>query len=383
MTSHGGNRFAASQRTGIPEDRILDFSASISPFGMPEEVARLMKRHARDLPHYPEPFSGQLSAKIEECFKLDAGSVICGNGSTELIYLIPRALKPGKVLIPAPTFSEYEKACSAGASRIVHHVLPAKNDFALSPDSFIQAMSRMRKNQSVRAAQSEPPDMAFLCNPNHPTGQALAREEVVRIAAAAKKLKCRLVVDEAFAEFCPRNSVIEEVQSNPYLIVLRSMTKFYALAGLRLGYCVASPAIATRIKRYKEPWTVNTLAQKAGIAALEDVSYRKATLKSMGVEKRFIEQALRRAGIEFIPSQANYYLLRLRNAREVIAGLEQKGILVRDCSNFTGMDDTCIRIAVRSRKENRILMKEMTGYVIDTKGCERGSMTHDTVRRLR
>lgn len=364
-TFHGGNRSAASQRIGIPHDRILDFSASISPFGVPEQVARLMKRHVMDLPHYPEPFSEQLSAKIEECFKLNTGSVICGNGSTELIYLIPRALKPRRVLIPAPTFSEYEKACSAGsASQIVHYRLEPQHDFAVSPDAYIQAMLGMQHVRGVRAGQSPPCDMAFLCNPNNPTGQALTRANVMRIAAAARKLKCHLVVDEAFADFCSGYSVIEEVQNNPYLIVLRSMTKFYALAGLRLGYCVAPLATVTRIKHYKEPWTVNTLAQKAGIAALEDVSYRKTTLKAMGIEKQFIEQALRRVGIEFIPSQTNYYLLRLRNAREVISGLEQKGILVRDCSNFIGMDDTCIRIAVRSRKENRILMKEMAGYTV-------------------
>ena len=361
-TGHGGNRSASSQRTGIPEEKLIDFSASISPRGVPGPVLRIMKKHVRDLPHYPEPFSEQLSRAIETRYKLERGSVICGNGSTELIYLIPRALKPGNVLLPAPTFSEYERACrTAGSSRIVHHVLEAKNDFALSPDAYIPAMAGVRKKGRGHAVQSQARDMAFLCNPNNPTGQVLAKREVMRIAAAARRLKCYLVVDEAFADFCPENSVIDEVRNNPFLIVLRSLTKFYAIPGLRLGYCVAPLSIVSTIGRYKEPWTVNTLAQHAGVAALGAVSYQQATRKTIQREKLFIEKGLARAGIEFIPSAANYYLVRSGNARKTAACLEKKGILVRDCSNFTGMDAAYIRIAVRSRKENRVLMKELAG----------------------
>ena len=318
-----------------------------------------MKRQVKGLPHYPEPFSEQLSAHIGKRFKIDKGSVICGNGSTELIYLIPRALRPGNVLIPAPTFSEYEKACRAGGtSRIVHYALKSENSFVVSPDAYIQAMRDMRTRR--RGGTLQEGDMAFLCNPNNPTAQVLSKTEVLSIAAAAKKLRCYLVVDEAFACFCPGNSVIREVRNNPFLIVLRSMTKFYALAGLRIGYCVAPHSIVGTIQRYKEPWTVNTLAQKTGIAVLGDASYAQATLKAMRLEKAFIEKNLRKVGFGFIPSRVNYYLVRCGNAREVTADLERKGILVRNCSNFRGMDGSYIRIAVRLRKENRILMKKIT-----------------------
>lgn len=355
MTGHGGNIYAASKKTGIPENRILDFSASINFLGVPEQAALLMKRHIKDLPHYPEPFSEQLSMHIGKKFRVDEESIICGNGSTELIYLIPRALKPKKVLIPAPTFSEYEKSCSAGnASKIVRYELQPDDNFRIDPDVFIEAMGGGRNK---RASQSC--NMAFLCNPNNPTGQVLSKMDVMRIAAAANKMRCYLVVDEAFIDYCPECSVMKEVRDNPYLIVIRSMTKFYALSGLRIGYGVFPHSIISTIRQYKEPWTVNTLAQKAGVAALNDKPYQKSSLKAMGREKLFVEKALVSAGIDFILSRANYYLLRIKNARNVIAALERKGILVRDCSNFIGLDDTYIRIAVRSRKENKILMKEL------------------------
>ncbi len=347
---HGGNRSASSRRTGIPEDELIDFSASISPQGVPESVLRALKRHVLDLPHYPEPFAEELSQSIEKRYRLERGSVLCGNGSTELIYLLPRALRPRQVLLTAPTFSEYERACKATGARVVRLPLRSDDEFRIREDEFIRFM---------KGNGAGPCSMAFLCNPNNPTGQLLGKRAVMEIAAAARRLKCYLVVDEAFADFCPGSSVIGEVRNNPYLIVLRSMTKFYALAGLRIGYCVLPRSVSDKVWDQKEPWSVNRLAQTAGLAALRDAPYARSTLEQMKREKNFIERSLTQAGIEFVRSQANYYLVRIENARSVVAALEQKGILVRDCSNFAGLDGSYVRFAVRSRKENRILMKEL------------------------
>jgi threonine-phosphate decarboxylase len=348
MNTHGGDRHAASLRTGIPERKLIDFSASINPLGIPARALAVIREHVGDLAHYPEPFAGTLAARLEEYHKLEPGSVICGNGSTELIYLVPAALKPGCVLIPAPTFAEYEKACGLiSKTKIRHFPLSANRDFAIDPGAFIREMKRGDC------------DMAFLCNPNNPTGQLLGTAAVLRIAAAANKLKCRLVVDEAYMEFCAADSVMREVRTNPHLIVLRSMTKFYSLPGLRLGFGVFHRAIAEVIRRHLEPWTVNTLAQKVGIAAIADVSYRRSSLKTMLAEKKFMETGLAKTGIVFVPSSVNYYLARSDHAADIISALEQKGILVRDCSNFRGLDRTYLRIAVRARTENRILIKEL------------------------
>jgi len=361
VTGHGGNIYEASEKTGIPEKRILDFSASINPLGVPASSAAVMKKHISMLPHYPEPFAERLCLHIGRHYRIDPEAVICGSGSTELIYLIPRALKPKKVLVTAPAFSEYERACRiSNKSRIMSYELKPGNNFDINPDGFISAMSGDMNPSLITDHSSLPFDMAFLCNPNNPTGRLLRRRDVVRIADAARELKCCLVVDEAFIDFCAKESVIKEVGNNPYLVVLRSMTKFYALSGLRIGFGVFPQRIVELIKNYKEPWTVNSLAQEAGKAALSDAAYQQASLSMMKGEKKFLENHFKRLAVDFVPSSANYYLVRSGNAKNIISSLGEKGILVRDCSNFHGLDDTYIRVAVRSRRENEILVKELS-----------------------
>lgn len=349
MSGHGGDIYAASRRTGIPREKILDFSASINPLGMPEGAARAIEDAVGSLCHYPEPYSEELTGHVARHLSIDPETVVCGNGSTELIYLIPRVLRPGRVLIPRPTFAEYERACVAsGASEIVGLHLRAEEEFDVEPGAFIDGMT-------------EAPfcDMAFLCNPNNPTGRLVSGDNVLRCAEAAREKGCYLVVDEAFIDFCTEASVVREVKDNPYLIVLRSMTKFYALAGLRIGCAVFHPSLADRVAACKEPWTVNTLAQRAGIASLEDESFRKTSLAMMKEEKEFMKEGMNKIGVSFIPSRANYYLLRMPRAEEVRTSLEQRGILVRGCSTFPGLDNTYLRVAVRSRRENSMLLKEM------------------------
>ncbi len=354
MSDHGGNIYAASRKTGFPLSRILDFSASINPLGVPKRAALAMKDHIGSLRHYPEPYSEGLADCIGKQFGSGNEAIICGNGSTELIYLIPRALRPARVLIPAPTFGEYERACrGSGASVVAGFRLNHERDFDVDPALFIEAMSGGPKG-------TEPYDMAFLCNPNNPTGRLVSKEDVLGIADAAESLSCYLVVDEAFIDFCPEASVVAQVARNPHLIVLRSLTKFYALSGIRLGYGVLHPSVAERIRAYKEPWTVNSLAQCAGVAALEDTAYQRASRETMEREKSFMEAELKKMGIPFVPSAANYYLLRVEHgAASAVAALEGKGILVRHCANFAGLDETYIRVAVRSRLENERLLKEM------------------------
>jgi threonine-phosphate decarboxylase len=284
---------------------------------------------------------------IAQHYHLAPESLLCGNGSTELIYLIPRVLKPKNVLITAPAFTEYERACTeCQKSEVRSQKLKREDDFDIDPDSFIRSMTDC--------------NLAFLCNPNNPTGRLLGKKDVLKIADAARRMRCYLVVDEAFMDFCPHETVMPYVRQNPYLIVLRSLTKFYALAGLRIGFGVFPLKIAQKMKKCKEPWTINSLADAAARAALQDIGYQSKSLVTMRSEKKFIERSLRQAGITFIPSAANYYLIRISNATEVIRRLKRKGILVRGCSNFGGLDQTYIRIAVRSRRENTILAKELS-----------------------
>jgi threonine-phosphate decarboxylase len=202
-------------------------------------------------------------------------------------------------------------------------------------------------------------DMAFICNPNNPTGRTIRKPDMLKIIEAAREINCKLIVDEAFIDFIPHESVIKKTISNPHLIVLRSLTKFYALSGLRIGYAVLHRELFSAVQRFKEPWTVNTLAQLAGAAALRDAVYAGKTFDIVKEEKGYLEKKFKRMGIEYYPSRVNFYLLKLNNALKVVSGMKTKGILVRDCSNFRGLDSSYIRIAVRSRSENRRLLREL------------------------
>jgi threonine-phosphate decarboxylase len=354
MRGHGGNIYEKCRESGFAPDRIIDFSASINPKGMPRAAAAAIREHIALVPHYPEPYSESLVSIIAGHYSIDPGSIICANGSTELIYLLPKALKPKKVLVTAPAFSEYERACNrdSGAS-VVRFTLRREDDFTVDPDAFINAMAGTGPGKRGKC------DLAFLCNPHNPTGRLVKKRDILKIAEAARKLRSYFVVDEAFIDFCPGESVIGSVARNPYLIVLRSMTKFYALAGLRLGFGVFPAKAAEQLKHHKEPWSVNNLAIAAGKVLLSDAAYRDASLALIGREKRFLEKRLNDLGITYFASDANYYLLHFKNAGTITSNLEKKGILVRDCSNFTGLGKGYVRIAVRSRKENELLMKEL------------------------
>ncbi len=345
MEMHGGNIYRIAEETGIPEQSLIDFSASINPLGVPGKVKDAIRGDLDNLVNYPDPDTTLLRHEIAHYCGIDPENILCGNGSTELIYLIPRALKPQKVLIHDPSFSEYERACAAGCVQVAGYGLRVEDGFAVNPMRFIEAMQGC--------------DMAFLCNPNNPTGHLLGRTDVLRIAEAAGDIKCLLVVDEAFIDFCPGASVIRDVPENPYLAVLRSMTKFHALTGLRIGYGVFHADLMPRIREFREPWTVNNLAQKAAIAALRDSAYAHESMRLMESEKKFLEKGFPEAGIEFFPSAANYYLLRTDNAAGIVKDLRQKGILLRDCSNFTGLDSSYMRVAVKSHGDNEMLIREL------------------------
>ena len=421
---HGGNIYRLAEELKMQERKIMDFSASVNPLGVSKKIKTEMRRHLKYLHNYPDHEAKRLRKRLAQYHGIDPETILCGNGSTELIYLITRVLKPQKVLIPAPTFSEYERAIilqntaplthpspsrgegkGGGESQtfglwnsgfIKYFMLDNKNNFAIDPDEFIAAMRDRSQNTEYRTQNTAPPppyplpqgagdtpnissplrgegkgggevlcsvDMAFLCNPNNPTGRLIRKEGVKRIAAAAKEFKCYLIVDEAFIDFCAEDSIIKDMEDNPSLIVLRSMTGFYALSGLRIGYGVFPQHLIGSLKRYKEPWTVNNLAQRAAVVALKDKIYRSETFRLLKEEKRFLEKSFKKIGIEFFDSDVNFYHLKISSANEIFQQLKRKGILVRDCSNFRGLDNTYLRVAVKSHKENTILIKELTSIL--------------------
>jgi threonine-phosphate decarboxylase len=378
---HGGNIYRIAEELKIQERKVIDFSTSVNPLGVSKKVKAEIRKHLKYLHNYPDPEVKRLRKRIAQYHGINPEKILCGNGSTELIYLIISALRPQKVLISAPTFSEYERACTTSSeSQVSSYMLKEENNFDIDPDDFIKAIEGKLPNSPLPPFTKErlgginnsplithhsllSCDMAFLCNPNNPTGRLMKRDNVRKIADAAEELKCYLIVDEAFIDFCEAESVIKDVDENPYLIVLRSMTGFYALAGLRLGYGVFPEHIIERLKENKEPWTVNSLSQRAAVVAFKDKFYRDETFRLIKQEKRFLEKSFNRIGINYFDSDANFYLLKIDNAKDIYHQLKRKGILVRDCSNFRGLDSRYLRVAVKSHRENAILIKELTSIL--------------------
>lgn len=349
-----GNIYRLAEELKIQERQVMDFSASANPLGVSKKIKAELRRHLKFLNHYPDTDTRRLRKRLSQYHGIDPETILCGNGSTELIHLTARVLNPQKVLVTAPTYSGYERALRTAESiehraEIGFYFLRSENGFEIDAVEFMDTMKG--KN------------MAFLCNPNNPTGRLLGREHVKQIADTAKEIACYLIVDEAFIDFCPEDSVIKYAGENPYLIVMRTMAHFHALSGLRIGYGVFPHDLVRRLREDKEPWTVNSLAQRAAVVALQDKIYRKETFSLLKQEKRLLEKNFKKLGIEVLPSDTNFYLLRTPDAAEMSKHLKQRGILVRDCSDFRGLDNSYMRVAIKSHKENCILIRELSAIM--------------------
>ncbi len=326
----------------------LDCSSSVNPLGAPEKAVRAIERSARELaPVYPDPECRQLKKGLASYLGVNADQIAAGNGAAEIIYWFAQLFAKRRVVIPAPTFCEYELA-SQKAGAVVTFV-PLTVDFALDADAVI--------------ASAKGADALFLCNPNNPTGMLAtpAMKKVIEGVDNATKI----LLDECFIELADRQeTLLKLVGRHDNLVVLRSLTKSFGMAGLRAGYSVSSPAIAGQLSSLKVPWNVNGLAQAAGVAALADRRYIAKARALVKKERTFLYERLSRLESLLVPvrSDANYMLLRLKSGdstrfRDRL--LKKTGVLVRDCSTFTGMGSQHVRIAVRTHKENVMLVKAL------------------------
>lgn len=342
------NAYRLAEELGMQERNIIDFSSPVNPLGVSKKIKAEMRKNLKYQNKYPDSEAKRLRKRLAQYHGVSPDMILCGNGSTGLIYLVARVLKPQNIFIPAPTYSGYERTCKTIHDlRLTVYELKRETEFEIKPAEFITAL------------RTSSCDAAFLCNPNNPTGRLIRKNDVLRIADSARELKCHLVVDEAYMDFCPDESVISGVADNPYLIVLRTFSAYYALPGLRIGYGVFPEHLIRILNEHKEPWTVNSLAQKAAMTALKDKVYKKETSELIYGEKRFLEKNFRKAGIEFYSSDANFYLLKMENANEICRELNEKGILVRNCADFRGLDSSYVRVAVKSHRENTVFIREL------------------------
>jgi threonine-phosphate decarboxylase len=292
--------------------------------------------------------------------KIPLDQILATNGSTELIHLLPKLLGRHKeALILDPCFSEYERAFRL--NQICTHSLNYDVEEMFQMDSG-KVISRLRKRPEI--------EMLVLGHPNNPTGHVWDGDSLGRLVQYCESQEIILVVDETFIEFCDETvSVLKWVQDNPHLLVIRSMTKFFGLAGVRLGYGVMHPNLRARLKKYQIPWSVNTIAQEMGITALEDLDHAQRTRKMVREQRQFLFSKLEDLnGIRVFPSQANFLLFQLtgghtETAHQLYMNLMKGGLLIRNCGNFGGLDKSYFRVAVRIEKENKILVSRINAQL--------------------
>lgn len=349
---HGGNLFALAGTMGVRFGELIDFSASINPLGMPQTVRKAIIESLDGLVHYPYAHAEPLCAALAGFHGVTPGQVVAANGTTELIYLLPRVIPGNRALIVAPAFSEYERGLLAAGWEVRHHCLSHSEQFNLDIDLLARALSVSNCR------------MLFLCNPGNPTGRLYSGEDIRTVAALCRNCGVVLVLDEAFIDFCGEDlSAIPSLIPDGGVIVLRSMTKFYAIPGLRLGYAVTDEVTAAALSAARGPWSVNSLAIAAGMAALADTDFKNRTLAYLAVVREsFIARLADIPGIHPFAGAANYLLLRLSiplSSAETRRRMLQKRLLIRDCANFHGLDDSFIRLAVRRREENEVLVSAL------------------------
>jgi len=350
---HGGDVWDASSLLGIPVTSIVDFSASVNPLGTSPRAADAIRGAIQLLHFYPNNDCSRLKEAITSYIEdVSSENILVGNGATEIIHLFSQVfLETGdEVIIPQPTFSEYEYAIIQNGAKPI--TVPMEKGFRLDAEALIRSVT-----PRTRAI--------FLCNPNNPTSTTLDRRDIEEIVEEAAKKKIMVLLDECFIEFVEDyENMSLSCDSKDYgnLLVLRSLTKAFGLAGLRIGYAVSNKETVSLLNKFKVTWSVNTLAQAAGVAALSDGKYLDETKHLIRKERTYLQESLPEIGVSITPPKANFMLANLQGrmtAAELKRRLLRHRILIRDCSAFRGLNSRFVRFAVRTRKDNQALLRAL------------------------
>lgn len=360
---HGGDMETAAAVFGRRATDFVDFSANINPLGPPPEVREALRSGLRAVIRYPDPGHRTLKSLLSRSLQLAPEWIGIGNGAAECMALVLLALAPARVGIVEPCFSEYaELAAKFGAevSRV-----------------YGRASQQWRADKAEMVGLMEEVDVLFLGQPNNPNGVQYGQEELDALAAASARTGTVLVVDEAFTDFIPvesRVSLLQSLERYPNVILIRSMTKFYAIPGLRLGYTVAHPGMIRRLTAKQVTWSVNGLALLAGEACLHaGADYEERTLELVQTERARLLAGLAELGCAVIPGEANYLLVRapgMWRAVELQEALGRRGILIRSCAMYPGLSENHFRVAVKERKDNLLLLDTL-GRVLEEERRDR------------
>lgn len=337
MHKHGGDIYS------YPD--FIDFSANINFLGVPQSLMEAAQRALTEVIHYPQPGSVKLCEEIARMEEINAAQVICGNGAADVIFSLVLAEKPKKALVPMPTFQEYEQAL-------------------LSVDCKIERIELLEENfswESFAKEITEEIDMVFFCNPNNPTGVVYPREGLEKLLQKCARTGTRLVVDECFLNFVSEEKTITmktylEKFSN--LFIVKAFTKMFAIPGIRLGYGLSSDKkLLKKMQTVTQPWNVSVIAQQVGITATKEINFIEKTRQAVETEKEYLLQELQQLPIEIYGYAANF--ICFRGEKNLDKKLEQRGILIRNCSNFKGLEEGWYRIAIRDRQDNQLLIQAL------------------------
>lgn len=323
----------------------LDFSVNVNPLGTPETVKDSLHKAVALCGCYPDIHAKRLKQALCGELSLPETFLAFGNGASELFPAIAHAVKPGKTLIPVPSFSGYERAVHAAGGNIRY--LPLKRRTGYLP------------GEDLLEALSGETDLLFLANPNNPTGRLVGKEYLIRLLDVCRRKNIRVVLDECFIEFCGEgHSLLGELKTFDNLLLVRAFTKIFAIPGVRLGYLACSDTeLVGRIREQLPEWNLSVFAQEAGLACMGQETFLRKTAAYVREERRILAQRLSRMGFEVFPGEANFILFY--SEKNLFESLLQQGILIRDCENFRGLSKGFYRVAVRSRQDNERLAEAL------------------------
>ncbi len=322
----------------------LDFSANVNPFGAPAAVKAAVRAATEDLSAYPDPYCGPLREKLAAVNGVDRGHVICGNGAAELIYQFAAALQPKRALLPVPSFSDYESALLAAGCEPTFYPLSRENGFRLTED--------------ILDAIGPETDLLMLCSPNNPTGRSVEKGLLLKILDRCRETGTWLFLDECFFELTDEDrafSLTSQLRDGDRVFLLRAFTKAYGMAGLRLGCGLCkNKALLEDMSHLSQPWNVSTVAQAAGLAALDCPDWPRKARELYRAEKPWLYGQLTALSLAVLPGDANF--LFFCGEPGLYEALRERGVLIRDCANYRGLRPGDYRIAVRTHEENEALL---------------------------
>lgn len=340
---HGGDIYTYGK-----DSTLLDFSVNVNPFGPSQKVLAAAKKGVLQMGQYPDSRCRKLRNAVSEVYGVHEEEIVFGNGAAELIYLLALAKKPKHALVPAPAFSEYERALFTVGCEVEKIPLRREKQFDLEVD--------------VLERLTEKTDVLFLCSPMNPTGRKISEKLFGQIVNKCREKNIFVVLDECFCEFLEDPFAawkhIGQIKENPHLFLLRAFTKIHAMPGIRLGYGFCSDReLLQKMEGMRQPWSVSTVAQEVGIAALQEKERVEKTRIYVAKERKWMEEKMGELGISFLPSEVNYMMFQGRE--DLWTRMLEKKILIRDCSNYDGLSKGDYRVAVKTREENERLFQAL------------------------